>query len=155
MIRMSRSAWNNVIVFGVLALFLLFYIAPNQMAKFRDQQAQTLVPSNATIVQIRFPRIVLERHGPNWRLHPAPTAAVDIPALLQAWQLQPLRPEPVLADAIFATVCQVELLYSGEPQWQQWQLVTDQSQWYLQQQQRIFKIHPKEADALCPQPLRH
>jgi hypothetical protein len=46
------------------------------------------------------------------------------------------------------------LLYSGEPQWQQWQLVTDQSQWYLQQQQRIFKIHPKEADALCPQPLR-
>jgi hypothetical protein len=74
MIRMSRSAWNNVIVFGVLALFLLFYIAPNQMAKFRDQNAQTLVPSNATIVQIRFPRIVLERHGPNWRLHPAPTA---------------------------------------------------------------------------------
>jgi len=60
----------------------------------------------------------------------------------------------VLADAIFAMVCKVELLYSGEPQWQQWQLVTDQSQWYLQQQQRVFKIHPKEADALCPQALR-
>ena len=60
----------------------------------------------------------------------------------------------MLADAIFASVCQVELLYSGEPQWQQWQLVTDQSQWYLQQQQRIFIIHPKEADALCPGPLR-
>lgn len=154
MIRMSRRTWNNVIVFGVLAIFLLLYIAPNQMAKFRDQHAPTLVPNNATVVQIRFPSIVLERHGPHWRLHPAPTSAVDIPDLLQAWQLQPLRPEPVLADAIFATVCQVELLYSGEPQWQQWQLVTDQSQWYLQQQQRIFKIHPKEADALCPQPLR-
>ncbi len=154
MIRMSRSTWNNVIVFGVLALFLLFYIAPNQMAKFRDEQAPTLVPSAASIVQIRFPRIVLERHGPNWRLHPAPATVVDIPKLLQAWQQQPLRPEPVLADAIFAMVCKVELLYSGEPQWQQWQLVTDQSQWYLQQQQRVFKIHPKEADALCPQALR-
>jgi len=154
MLRMSRRTWNNVIVFGVLAIFLLLYIAPNQMAKFRDEQAPTLVPNNATIVQIRFARIVLERHGPNWRLHPAPTVAVDIPKLLHAWQLQPLRPQPVLADAIFATVCQVELLYSGEPQWQQWRLVTDQSQWYLQQQQRVFKIHPTEADALCPLILR-
>ncbi len=154
MLRMSRSTWNNVIVFGVLALFLLFYIAPNQLAKIRDEQAPTLVPANATIVKLRFPTIVLERHGPNWRLHPTPAAPVDIEKLLQAWQLQPLRPEPVLADAIFASVCQVELLYSGEPQWQQWRLVADQSQWYLQQQQRIFKIHPKEADALCPGPLR-
>lgn len=154
MLKMSRTSWNNVIIFGVLALFLLFYIAPQQMAKLRDEQAPTIVPSTASVVQLRFSSHVLERHGPGWRIHPMPVVEVAIPALLNAWQTQRLRSEPALADALFARVCQVELLYSGNPQWQQWQLVTDQSQWYLQHQQALYKLHPFEAEALCPPALR-
>ncbi len=154
MFGLSRTAWNNVIIFGVLALFLLFYIAPNQLAKIRDEQAQTLIPAHATIVHMRFPAAVLERSGPQWRFKPELGIALDISKLLTTWQQQPLRPEPVMPNAIFASVCQVELLYSGEPKWQQWQIVSDQSHWYLQQDEQIFKIHPHEAIDLCPLVLR-
>ncbi len=154
MLRLSRQSWNNLIIFGVLALFFLFYIAPNHLAMMRSQNTVvTVVQAGQRILQLEFPRAVLKQAGPVWRLEPA-MAKVDASTLLESWQALQL-PLPQQNDAlILAQVCRVLLSKSGEAAPVTWNIMLDQQQWYLQQQQFLFPIDQATADKLCPPSLR-
>lgn len=154
MLRLSRRSWNNLIIFGVLVLFFLFYIAPNHLAMMRNQNTVvTVVQAGQRILQLEFPRAVLKQAGPVWRLEPG-VAAVDANSLLQHWQDLRL-PIPQQNDAlILAQVCRIQLSQSGEAAPVMWQIMLDQQQWYLQQQQFLFPIDQTTADQLCPPSLR-
>jgi len=60
MIRLSRQGWNNVIIYGVLALFFLFYIAPNHLAMMRSKEQLQAVAPGQRLLQIQFPAAVLK-----------------------------------------------------------------------------------------------
>ena len=154
MLRLSRQSWNNLIIFGALALFFLFYIAPNHLAMMRSQNTVvTVVQPGQRILQISFPRSVLKQAGPVWRLEPS-VDQLDAMTLLEAWQTLQL-PLPQQNDTlILAQVCRVLLSQSGEAAPATWQVMLDQQQWYLQQQQFLFPIDQVTADKLCPPSLR-
>ncbi len=154
MLKLSRQSWNNLIIFGVLALFFLFYIAPNHLAMMRSQNTVvTVTQPGQRILQLEFPHAVLKQAGPVWRLEPA-VAEVNANMLLQSWQSLQL-PLPQQNDAlILAQVCRVLLSQSGEAAPTTWQIMLDQQQWYLQQQQFLFPIEQATADQLCPPSLR-
>lgn len=154
MLRLSRQSWNNLIIFGVLALFFLFYIAPSHLAFMlsRDQTISIVVPGQK-LLQLQFPRATLKQAGPVWRFEPQ----LEQPApdtILQHWlnfQLPAAKPE---SPQIVAQVCRVLLYQSGEAQPALWTIAVDQQQWYLQYQQVLFPIDQTTADQLCPPSLR-
>ncbi len=154
MLRLSRQSWNNLIIFGVLALFFLFYIAPNHLAMMRSQHTVvTVVQPGQRILQLEFPRAVLKQAGPVWRLEPM-MAGTDANTLLASWQELQLPLPQQNKDLILAQVCRVLLSQSGTAAPALWQIVLDQQQWYLQQQQFLFPIDPAMANKLCPPSLR-
>lgn len=154
MLRLSRQSWNNLIIFGVLALFFLFYIAPNHLAMMRSQNTVvTVVQPGQRILQLAFPQAVLKQAGPIWRLEPA-VMELDATRLLDTWQSLEL-PLPQQNDSlILAKVCQVQLSQSGEAATATWQIMLDQQKWYLKQDQFLFPIDQVTADQLCPPSLR-
>lgn len=154
MLRLSRQSWNNLIIFGVLALFFLFYIAPNHLAMMRSQNTVvTVVQPGQRILQLEFPRAALKQAGPVWRLEPA-VSGLDANTILNTWQDLQLAVPLQNNSLILAQVCRVLLSQSGEAAPVTWQIVLDQQQWYLQQQQFLFPIDQATADLLCPPSLR-
>lgn len=154
MLRLSRQSWNNLIIFGVLVLFFLFYIAPSHLAFMLNRDSEiTLVHPGQRILQLQFPQATLKQAGPVWRFEPQQQAPQP-EQLLQHWQ-QFVLPAPVPEGAqILAQVCRVQLYQSGEAEPALWQIVLDQQQWYLQYQQFLFPINQGIADQLCPPSLR-
>jgi len=154
MLRLSRQSWNNLIIFGVLALFFLFYIAPSHLAFMLSRDAAvTMLAPGQRILQLQFPKATLKQAGPVWRFEPQ-HSAIAPEILLQQWQ-QFVLPAPQQAgNQILAQVCQVQLYQSGEAAPTLWQLVLDQQQWYLQTQQWLFPVTKATADQLCPPSLR-
>ena len=53
---LSRRDWNNVIIYSVLAMLLLFYFAPKHLMTLRQQHLQSfkLVPDGYVLVQLQF-----------------------------------------------------------------------------------------------------
>lgn len=154
MLRLSRQSWNNLIIFGVLALFFLFYIAPSHLAFMLSKDSQIhLIQPGQRLLQLQFPRATLKQAGPVWRFEPQ----LDLPApetILQYWQSFQLPAATADGTNILAQVCRVQLYQSGEAQPMLWLIAVDQQQWYLQHQQVVFPIDKASADQLCPPSLR-
>lgn len=158
MLRLSRRSWNNLIIFGVLALFFLFYIAPNHLAFMLNQQQPLtrLVTTGQRILELQFPVSTLRQFGPGWRFEPAVANHLVPPEhILQQWSDTSL-PLAVPSDdsQLLARVCLVGLRESGSAQIRYWEFLLSDSQWYLQYQQQLFPISQQTADALCPASLR-
>jgi len=154
MLRLSRQSWNNLIIFGVLALFFLFYIAPSHLAfMLSREQTISIVAPGQKLLQLQFPRATLKQAGPVWRFEPQ----LNLPApesTLQQWQDFQLPAAKTDGPQILAQVCRVLLYQSGEAQPALWLIAVDQQQWYLQHQQVLFPIDQATADQLCPPSLR-
>jgi len=154
MLRLSRQSWNNLIIFGVLALFFLLYIAPNHLAMLLSRDAiVSVVQPGQRILQLQFPNTTFKQAGPVWRLEPAVTG-IDINAVLTSWQTLQLSAPQEHNALILAQVCRIELSKSGEASPMLWIIALDQQQWYLQHQQFLFPIDQIRADQLCPPALR-
>lgn len=158
MLRLSRRSWNNLIIFGVLALFFLFYLAPNHLAFMLNQQQPltSLVTPGQRILELQFPAGTLRQFGPGWRFEPAVTSQpVSAEWLLEQWSTITLPPGlPVDDSQLLARICLVGLRESGNGEIRFWEFVFGDQQWYLRQQQQLFPLSQQAADALCPPQLR-
>jgi hypothetical protein len=92
MIRLSQRAWNNVIIFSMLLLIILFNSSSNFLNRndMDLDQAILLVPENSLIMTLDFGPQKIERIGRGWRVLGEETQeAVDqmtLTTLVENWR---------------------------------------------------------------------
>ncbi|WP_199610738.1 hypothetical protein [Flocculibacter collagenilyticus] len=69
MIRLSKKGWNNVLIFSMLAMIMLF----NGMHKKIMESSQlgkvtAVLPADSFILKLEYPGYAVERIGQSWRL---------------------------------------------------------------------------------------
>ncbi|MFT5163520.1 MAG: hypothetical protein ACI9FJ_002116 [Alteromonadaceae bacterium] len=90
MIRLSRKGWNNVLIFAMLMMIMVF----NGMhTKFNSGDAEniqvTLLPEDSLVLTLEYPNAVVERIGQIWRSKPPlDITAEQLLAIMNDWQNQ-------------------------------------------------------------------
>lgn len=68
MIRLSRKAWNNVIIFTMLLMILLFNTTNNIFTGGDEELSSiSLLPEEAILMTLQMPKVTLERIGQGWQ----------------------------------------------------------------------------------------
>lgn len=148
--RLTRRGWNNVIVFGVLTLFVLFYIVPHVLKGKSDLPTQLILP-HQQYLEYRFPAAKLTNVAGVWQFMPSRSLPVD--PVMQAWQR--LQLPSALPDApLAAVVCQVELVVSAQAENLRVQLSTGTDGDYLQVGNAWYRLSDLLLNQLCPVSLR-
>ncbi|MDP5041635.1 MAG: hypothetical protein NWQ26_12305 [Paraglaciecola sp.] len=86
MIKLSRRAWNNVIIFSMLILIFLFNSTSNFLNGGADsEQPSHLIPHDAVIASLDFGDVKVERIGQGWRAVGIDVQLHQLVELNQAW----------------------------------------------------------------------
>jgi len=89
MLRLSKRAWNNVLIFSMIALILIL-----NLDQFKDDSPKTrlVVPEGEYILSLDINGVKIEKAGQQWRIapnsiqvNPLPTEA-QLRSLVSAWQ---------------------------------------------------------------------
>lgn len=132
---LSRRDWNNVIIFAVLALMLLFYIVPQQLALLKQQQlSEKVVPAGFLLVQLQFTQTNVQQAGVVWHFQPQQQSANSAAEIASAWQQLELEPELNPPEINSQPVERVVVLLAGADSAQHWWLFQQQHNYYLQRQ---------------------
>jgi hypothetical protein len=98
MLRLSQKAWNNVLIFSMLALIVLLNY--DRLFGSTEGDIQPIVKDSDFIVSLQINQLTFERIGTGWRVM-APTEAElpnmqseNIDALIAQWQRALIRPSP-------------------------------------------------------------
>ncbi len=89
--RLSRTAWNNVIIFSVMSIIIMINYT-NDKLFHRDEsgaftQEMALIADNAVILTLAInEQIMVERIGQTWRIKPAVLARQPLEQMMYAWQ---------------------------------------------------------------------
>jgi hypothetical protein len=103
MIRLSKRAWNNVIIFSMLLLIILFNSSSNFLTRNEMDLEQTLllVPENSLIMTLDFGTHKIERIGRGWRVlggdAQETVGETTLTALVENWRQAEMLP----SDQIF------------------------------------------------------
>lgn len=114
MIKLSRSGWNNIIIFAVMGFILLINLTNKNVFSPEQsgfKEASFLGPS-AVILTLKINQeITIERIGKTWRATPAKLSAQHLTQMMNSWQqteAKLLKQAPEL-DLSLALVVTVEL----------------------------------------------
>lgn len=87
--KLSKPAWNNVIIFSVMAMILLI----NLMNKEDDEahatakSQPTLLAENSVVLTLAVEEhAVIERTGTSWQISPSILNAQELEQMMLAWQ---------------------------------------------------------------------
>ncbi|WP_337842797.1 hypothetical protein [Rheinheimera sp.] len=156
MIRLSKTSWNNVLIYAVLVLIGLFVILPEYWQRDAQSAPTRLVSATQTLLALHYPAHQVERAGPAWRVQPAVLSQAQLQQLVDDWQQgslaspSPLNPiRPVLRSEVAAWL-------TGKPAQQHWQLYQAQEQWWLKavDADLWFRLSETEAEQLFPTAVR-
>ncbi len=94
MIKLSKSAWNNVIIFAVMGFILLInvvnkkvYSPEGENLEKNANQALTIIDQNQVILALTVENVVLvERIGRTWRARPASISGQALEQMMMSWQ---------------------------------------------------------------------
>jgi hypothetical protein len=94
--RLSQKAWNNVLIFAMLILIVIFNY--DRLFPIDDNGSRTIVGENEFILSMQINVLSFERIGTGWRVS-APSEndlpdmqSEDIDALVTQWQRAMLSP---------------------------------------------------------------
>ena len=156
MIRLSRTSWNNVLIYTVLVLIGLFVVLPEYWQRGEQAAPTQLVPANQALLALHYPAHQVERAGPVWRVQPVALSDAQLQQLVTYWQQgtlaapSPLNPiQPVLRSEVFSWL-------AGKPAQQHWQLYQADEQWWLKavDTDLWFRLSETEAQQIFPTALR-
>jgi hypothetical protein len=72
MIRLSKKGWNNVLIFSMLLMIMIFNGMHKKFNVGKVENAQVaLLPENSLVLTLKFADIAVERIGQGWRTNPA------------------------------------------------------------------------------------
>lgn len=151
---LSRRGWNNVIIYSVLAMLLLFYFAPKHLMTLRQQNLQSfkLVPDGYVLVQLQFERTALQQAGSVWRFQPVVDDRINPAALAEVWQQTELKPWPQQIELSPQPIRRVGLLMAGDSTVSHWALYRNGRDLYMKKQgfTDIFQVSAQQAEQLIP-----
>jgi hypothetical protein len=91
--KLSRSGWNNVIIFSVMLIILVINFSNDKLfsknAKLSNAPSQelSLLGEHAVILSLTInSKIRIERIGTNWRATPAIIAGQALEQMMSSWQ---------------------------------------------------------------------
>ena len=95
MLRLSKRAWNNVLIFSMIALILIL-----NLDQFNQEEARTrlIVPEGEYILSIDINGLEIEKAGPQWRIAPSGIQAnetineTQLSDIVDAWQRAYISP---------------------------------------------------------------
>lgn len=94
MIKLSKSGWNNVIIFAVMGFILLInvvnkkvYSPENEQLDGNANQELAIIGQNHVILALTVDNVVLiERIGLTWRAQPANISGQALDQMMLSWQ---------------------------------------------------------------------
>lgn len=140
MLRLSKRAWNNVLIVSMLVMILLFN-STNNILNGDNYEASIvpLIPEDGILMTLEIGDIKVERIGRGWRANTTPVIPeVDLATLVQTWtQAQMISYELPSEDQPFVVIAWL----AGAPEGLVFQLypaaqgtlVKFQQQWYIVQ----------------------
>jgi len=118
--KLSRTAWNNVIIFSVMIFILVINVTNKKLYSSDDQQSDklnTLFAEHAVILSLAInQQVTIERIGRTWRATPAKISGQALEQMMLTWHetTGDKVTEPPELDPQMALVISVEL--AGEAQ---------------------------------------
>ncbi|CAG8999705.1 MAG: hypothetical protein CENE_01684 [Candidatus Celerinatantimonas neptuna] len=124
--RLGRRGWNNVIIFVVLAMILLFRFTSEKLNEHRSEPASSvqasssslanqgrLLPSDAVVLELDLPGRVIQRVGTGWRSQPEASRSV---VTVDAWlHIQLPRWKKAIGGTVEGQVIRVYLANRADP----------------------------------------
>ena len=154
---LSRRDWNNVIIYSVLAMLMLFYFVPQHLMTQRQQQLDSykLVPDGYKLVQLQFAGTNVQQAGQVWRFQPVVQTQITAAELAELWQQTELKPWPQQIELSPQPLRRVGVVLAGESAVQQWGLYRNGPDYYLKKQGfvEIFQLTVEQAEQLIPESL--
>lgn len=95
MLRLTKRAWNNILIFSMLGLILILNI---DSFKSDGPSARLIVPEGEYIIGMHINEVQIERAGQQWRINttgivPSTMPSADqLQALVKAWQQAYISP---------------------------------------------------------------
>lgn len=87
MIRLSKRAWNNVIIFAMLIMIVMFNMTNNILTGSVEQQSEFgLLPDDAVLMTLEFGPDKIERIGKGWRSTRLQVAEAELEQIVLHWQ---------------------------------------------------------------------
>lgn len=95
MLRLSKRAWNNVLIFSMIALILIL-----NLDQFSQEEASTrlIVPEGEYILSVSINGLKIEKAGPQWRVSSSGIQAnenisqTQLSNIIDAWQRAYISP---------------------------------------------------------------
>ncbi|MCE2593998.1 hypothetical protein K6Y31_04110 [Motilimonas cestriensis] len=120
--KLSKKAWNNVLIFAVLGMIFIFNFSHKRMLneEISSPKQTTLLPSHSMILTMQGPDYTIERIGRSWRSRPdIGLAPEQLNKMMNAWLSEPLAtlelPTGQLPVSQFSQVYQFWLAGVDEP----------------------------------------
>lgn len=162
--RLSRTGWNNVIIFAMLLMIFLFNGLHHKLIQSDSPDLiQPILPVNSFVLTLAYPEMKIERVGTSWRATDMvkaslpPLSAEQLDNLIRVWQ-QAQAPLVEDVSQLHAMLKQhgaqtaTTVWFAGQSNASVFQLISLDSQPYLldQHQQRWFMLEPLLASQLFP-----
>ena len=144
MFRLSRKAWNNVLMFSMLIMIMVFNGLHNRFNASEDTlSAQPLIAADELILSLDFNQYVIERIGRTWRLVSKETTPAlsdeRVANVAIAWQQQHLEHAGNEASALInngQTPAQIVTIWlAGHSDGQVFAFYQDAGRWFVRHQQ--------------------
>ena len=158
--RLSRKAWNNVVIISMLLMIFFF----NGLHKKLNTQpveegVQALLPEQSFILAMAFPELKIERIGTSWRSQSLQETTwqgdeQQLEQLVELWQHQKLTIASLHVSKISQTSADyvASVWLAGEQLPAVYQLYNIDQQYYLldKRLQRVFELEQADAAKLFP-----
>jgi hypothetical protein len=139
MIRLTQRAWNNVLIFSMLLLIVLFNLSTG-LFKNDDTNLSPfieLLPQNAVVMSIELDSRTIERVGRGWRLLPDGANAQLLATLVANWQQAKLE---AIGQAKLEPTQVVTVWLAGEEQGRVYLFAQEGSDVLVQINGQIYKV---------------
>ncbi|MGJ8692061.1 MAG: hypothetical protein ACSHW0_06230 [Thalassotalea sp.] len=153
MIKLSRTGWNNVIIFSVMGFILLINLTQKSFNFNQSDQQQLLLAEHAVILSLTINQQTnIERIGKTWRALPAVIQGQPLDAMMQTWQqitAEPIaEPENLNKDDMIV----VSMVLAGYEQDEYLLLLpqADQLVIYKQSEQQYYRLAKQLFTQLIP-----
>lgn len=148
MIRLSRRAWNNVIIFAMLIMILLFNTTTNILTGSNDSENESvpMLPEDSVLMTLELGPQKIERIGMGWRTNPAThVTEAELVSITSTWQSANMRS----SDSVDRQSSLIVIAWlAGESKGRVYQFIETQQGLFVYVDKQYFRLEDVSIDQL-------